>query len=116
MAIKTVIKRGLKYVPKTPELARALEVDDRREIGQEVKDLFAGDLPETLPGEAPALDVGPQGSAERAAAALGAGTPPKAPVQDDIPFETKAEEDARVARETLQRAQKNAEREPGSDG
>jgi recombination protein RecT len=73
MAIKTAIKRALKYVPKTPELARALEVDDRREIGQPTADVFQGEIPASLPGEAPPVEAGPKGTAEKAAAALGPG-------------------------------------------
>ena len=93
MGVKTVIKRGLKYVPKTPELARAIEHDDRREMGEETKDLFAGDLPDLLPGES-AVDVTPQqqSTADEAAQVL---SKPAEPVDDDIPFETKEEEESR---------------------
>jgi recombination protein RecT len=57
MAIKTAIKRALKHVPKAPDLARAVEYDDRRDLDLPTKDLFGPDapsdkqLPEALPGE-----------------------------------------------------------------
>ncbi len=57
MGIKTAIKRALKYVPKSPQLAQALEMDDRHEMGETAHDVFP-DLPD-LPGEEapPAKDI-----------------------------------------------------------
>jgi recombination protein RecT len=52
MGIKTVVKRALKMVPKSPEVSRGIAMDDRREIGESSKDLFVPDLlPEHIPGE-----------------------------------------------------------------
>ncbi len=52
MGIKTVIKRALKYVPKSPELGRALELDNRNELAiSDTSDLFP-DLPQEQSGEA----------------------------------------------------------------
>lgn len=57
MAVKTAIRRAMKYVPKTPEVARVLELEERADLGLPSGDLFP-ELPETLPGEG-AKDVTP---------------------------------------------------------
>lgn len=70
MAIKTAIKRALKYVPKTPELARTIEADDRRDAGEAAGDLFP-EIPEKLPGEDAKDVTPPKDTATEAAEKLG---------------------------------------------
>jgi recombination protein RecT len=74
MAIKTVIKRACKNVPKAPQVSKAIEYDNRREVQESVKDLF--ELPAALPGE---VESKQQDTAEEVAEALGG---PAKPVGD----------------------------------
>ena len=73
MALKTVLKRGLKYTPKSSELAEALQLDNLQEAGRDRDD------PEIL-------DIKPSGPAKTGVEgfdnALEAGS------EDDIPIET----------------------------
>jgi recombination protein RecT len=103
MAIKTAIRRALKYVPKTPQLSRALEVEDRTETGasvQEIGDVFPELDGVVLPGEV--VSGGRQSTVDAAAEALGAA---RGGTATDVAG-LNAEADAAAKRQ----------REPGEDG
>lgn len=74
MAVKTAIKRALKHVPKAPDLARAVEYDDRQDQGLATKDLFSPDeIPANLPGETE--PEAKKGTMDEAAEAMGVKPP-----------------------------------------
>lgn len=100
MGIKTCIRRALKDVPKTPQLTRALEYEQRRETGVAVAEML--DLPEVgaLPGE---KDVTPpKGTAEEVADQLAGGS---AGAEDDAPTDAELEQAGLLGKD-----------EPGADG
>ena len=108
MAIKTAIRRALKYVPKTPMLAAALETEDRKESGAGVDDLFPDLDGVKLPGD-DAADVTPgRKSTEQEAAEVLGGGKQGAPQQQG----GTATDAAGLDREFEQ----SQGREPGSDG
>ncbi len=96
MAIKTVIRRSSKYVPKTPQLSRAIEIEDRAETSQGTEDLFPELDGVTLPGELAEPTKEQRSVVDAAADALGAKSSDVAGLN--------AEHD------------RNQGREPGSDG